>query len=235
MDKQEALKIIISCAKLYQQNLENTNLLIVSLKTRKVNFLEAKFLRGNYLHLAGVVTNNGISAQLFYQKCLNNKLSLKDFEFKGDGTTPLKLSVLPNLMNIHKSLNMIGDFNGSKPKLYADKLTGNIMACIGLTKSGAYYAPCTTLKEDIRPLINNQERVIAVFLKNMKEQVYTSLTYIAKGFNNIEVEKIPVDILNKIDIDNIKSSFKITFVKSNNEENETKEQIASDSETDKDN
>jgi hypothetical protein len=52
---------------------------------------------------------------------------------------------------------------------------GNIKACIGLNKNGCYYVPVTSLKEDIRDLVTNQERIIAIFEKDICEALYSKL------------------------------------------------------------
>jgi len=70
LDKKEALKIVFDCAKLYKENLASKNLLFLSLyKKTKFNYLEVKFLKGNYQHLTGVVINEDISPSNFYEKC----------------------------------------------------------------------------------------------------------------------------------------------------------------------
>lgn len=50
-----------------------------------------------------------------------------DFELSSDGTTQLKLQVLPSLIKSNLSANMIGNPDENRPKLYTEKLIGNIM------------------------------------------------------------------------------------------------------------
>lgn len=214
MNKIEAIRIIVDCAKIYSKNLENKNLLFISFIDEKFNYFEAKFIPGNYKHLTGVVTNKKISADFFYKKCLNDRLSLADFEFKTDGTTPLKLSVLPYLMEIYKNSKITGDFNGSKIKLKSDKITGTISACLGFKKQSEIYVPVTTLKEDTRNLIQSNERIIAILSKNIKDRKYDCLNYIVKEFINTRKEVLPIELLKKIDTKNTKCSFEKVFVKS---------------------
>ncbi|MDP4268293.1 MAG: PBECR4 domain-containing protein [Bacteroidota bacterium] len=215
MDKQDALKIIFDCAKLYKDNLEGKNLIFLSvLNKTKFNYIETKFLKSNYQHLTGVVVDeNKISPNNFYRKCINQRLSINDFDFKSDGTTLLKLSVLPQLMNISKNCNMIGNFNGSKPKLYANKLAGNVRACLGLSKSGSYYVPVTALKEDVRDLIIEQERIVAILSKSISTKLYTHFLYSAK---DVRIESdIPDEILQKIDLENLTYNFNEKLIISN--------------------
>ncbi|EPY2277954.1 PBECR4 domain-containing protein [Clostridium sporogenes] len=192
MDKKEALNIILECSKNYNDNLADKHFLFLSYNKNKYNHIEVHFLKSNFLHLTGAKTK--ISARNFYNKCLKNRLSIHEFDFKKDGTTLLKLSVLPKLINITKISKMIGDYNNSKPKLYSDKLTGSVQASLGLVKDGQYYYPDTALKEDTRHLINNQERVIAIFSKNSNEEIYSNLEYLAKGIKLEEI-KLPNNVL----------------------------------------
>jgi hypothetical protein len=214
LNKKEALKIVFNCAKLYKENLEGRNLLFLSVYNKtKFNYIEVRFLKSNYQHLTGVVVNEeNISPSYFYEKCLNKRLSINEFEFKSDGTTPLKLSVLEQLMNIYKNSKMIGDFNSTKPVLYSDKLTGDTFACMGFRKDNQFYVPVTVLKEDTRDLINNQERIIAIFSKNINEELYKNLNYLVKGFN--DKDKLPSEVLSKLNIENMICKFENCFVKS---------------------
>lgn len=218
--KEEAIKIIYKCAKLYKENLENRNFLFISsINNNKLSHIEAKFLKNNFKHLTGVADNDKkISANLFYTKCLNNKLSLHDFKMRDDGTTELKLSVLSELMKINKCVKMIGNCNKYKPKLYVDKLAGNTRACIGLSKVDEFYVPITALKEDTRDLITETEKVIAIFSKGIKEALYTNLTYIAKDFEGIDINICPKVIIKKLDIGNLNCSFGAKFIKDTLEE-----------------
>lgn len=215
MKKADALKIIIKSAELYRENLENRNFLFISLVNKvNLNFIEVKFHKSNFKHLTGVVIpNEKISATQFYKKCLNHKLSLYDFELRTDGTTELKLSVLPQLMNINKSVKMIGDFNNYRPKLYIGKLAGNITACIGLNKDDEFYVPATSLKEDIRGLVVKTEKVIAIFSKRIEDELYTDLTYLSKDFNGIEISRCPKAMLKKLNVDNISDYQGLKFMK----------------------
>jgi len=90
MSKEEALKVILSCSKIYHDNLENKNLLyILEDRLGKISCLEAVFLSRNFLHLTGVkISNKKIkSSSEFYHLCLKNQLSISDFEFNSNGTT----------------------------------------------------------------------------------------------------------------------------------------------------
>ncbi len=207
MNKHEALQVIVYCAIEYEKNLANKNLLFLSTINNRFDYFEAQFIRSNYHHLTGTILNDHMTPRLFYQRCLKNQLSIHDFKIKDDGTTILKLTVLPKLMNIYTNAKMIGDFNGSKPKLYVEKLTGGTAACIGFTKSGNFFVPVTVLKEDMRELVVNQQRVLAILSKSIQDERYNILNYMAKGFIGIEEQKLPTAILEKFDKENIQGLF----------------------------
>ena len=69
--------------------------------------------------MTGFKTN--INANQFFDLCVNRRLKENDFEFADDGTTQLKMQVLPKLVNKNLSAKMIGDYNNFYPKLYTEK------------------------------------------------------------------------------------------------------------------
>lgn len=101
MKKEAAIKIITSCAKIYKENLENKNLLFIFGDLQTPEYFEALFLPRNFLHLTGVklIESRIFSSKDFYNRCLNGKLSPNDFSMAQDGTTEMKLYVLPKIMD----------------------------------------------------------------------------------------------------------------------------------------
>lgn len=148
MNKEEALTIIISSAKYYEENLENRNIMFVFQEEQnKIKYIETVFLPRNFLHLTGIkiINQNIKSSTEFYHLCLKNQLTISDFEFNSNGTTPLKLKILPQILKIHKITKMIGDYNNIKPYLSTKKIAGGIHACLGFKQEGNYYIPNTAL------------------------------------------------------------------------------------------
>ena len=98
MRKEEAAKIIIGCAKMYHENLENNNLLFIFGLPQMPEYFEAVFLPRHFLHLTGALipATHFISSTDFYDRCLKSRLSLSDFCIPKDGTMDMKLSVLPD-------------------------------------------------------------------------------------------------------------------------------------------
>lgn len=188
--KEEALKIILKCCKLYHSNLENKNVMfIVQDKRKDIHYLEMLFLASNFLHLTGInITNKKIKSSTdFYNLCLKNQITVSDFKFNSNGTTSMKLQILPQIIQIQKICKMTGDYNNTKLYLSTQKLVGNVNICMGFIKKGNYYIPNTALKEDIRNITTEQAKIIAIMVKNVKDAKYKEITYLNK---NIEMKTI---------------------------------------------
>lgn len=174
--KQEAIRIVVSCAEAYKTELLNRDLLIVSkANNNRLNFLRVTFRKGNFLHLTGLKTK--VRAARFFDMCIAHKLSPKVLEFASDGTTQLKLEVLPQLMRKDLSAKMIGDIDSRTPKLYTEKLVGNIRACMGFKNDSSTYVPNTVLNRDMRDITSNRAQIVAVLRKSTEESQYTEVTY----------------------------------------------------------
>lgn len=199
MKKNDAIEILYKSALLYEKNLKNRNLLIIYGNVNVPKFIETKATADNFLHLTGVEnTNPSITPAKFYENILDKKVSLNDFEFKKDGTTTLKLSVLPYLMEITKQGKMLGIYNFKRPRLKTDKLIGNISVSMGLVKSGRFYSPNTVLKGDIRDDIEKSERVLSILSKGIKEEKYNIIESTAK---KIDIDRLLIKIADDIMID----------------------------------
>lgn len=199
--KKDAIRIVTACAKQYKEQLVNRALLFICIdKHGKASAIEFTFDTSNFLHLTGLKlvkrkrhgSGDGasISASDFYEKCLNHKLQEDDFYFAKDGTTELKLDVLPSLLTKNLAAKMIGDFHSDKPKLLTEKLAGGRNACMGFIRNSTSdrFVPNTVIKDDLcrhtlRPL-----RVVACYRKNRCDAQYDELTYLAKGIDWEAVE-----------------------------------------------
>ena len=205
MNQKEILKKLKESAKIYKENLQNTNLLIIYNKNNRVEYIEVLFLARNFMHLTGVrsLEKSGKykKANQFYNACLNNKLSYKDIIIKDDGTTKLKLDIISNLVNIDKECKMIGMYDNSKKELITDILVGSVHMCVGLIRdSKTYYIPNTLLKEDIRKLTIERYPIIGILKKKINEEKYQTLTYISKKMDISMITK-NIELCNKINIE----------------------------------
>ncbi|MEG2122716.1 MAG: PBECR4 domain-containing protein [Clostridium sp.] len=184
MNKCEAQKILFECAELYRNNLIDSNLLFICVdKYKNIDTLEVKFLTTGFMHLTGVKSpKERVSAGAFFDKCINRRLALEEFEMAADGTTEMKLKILPMLFRKNLSASMIGDFAARTPVLVTEKLAGGVKGCMGFVfdeKTG-YYAPNTVLNIDIRTYVTNQLRVVATFRKKKREVDYSEIVYASK-------------------------------------------------------
>jgi hypothetical protein len=187
MKKEEALKILLQSAECYEKNLRGKNLLFIfENKDKDSEWYEAVFEGSNFLHLTGVVVDKSIiSARMFYEQCLAKRLSTADFELSLDGTTELKLDVLPQLVSKNLSARMIGEFSSNRVKLYTERLAGNVYGCMGFVKDvyGRKNVPNTVLKQDIRDVTARANRILLTYRKEKEAAQYTEIVYSTKKYD----------------------------------------------------
>lgn len=211
---EEARSIVMRCAKQYERNLLNQLFLIIyrDRKDNQVKSLEIYFGKENYQHLTGVelVDQHGHIrhhvAELFYEKCVSNRLRKDEIKLRADGTTNLKLVALPVMMEIQKVTKIEGDYSNRRPYLIADKLIGNVNFCLGLLQAEEknYYVPASTLLEDIKKFTDSPSQVLAIFSKEHGEGKYSTIRYVAKGLDLRKLH-IPSDIEQMISLENYKA------------------------------
>lgn len=191
MTKKEALAVVFSCAQLYKENLVDKTLLFVTTdKHKKIHCLEVTFDISNFLHMTGFKVNKAeITARHFFSLCYDKRLTENDFEFADDGTTEMKMRVLPGLVKKNLSAKMLGDYNMSQPKLFTDKLAGSISACMGFVRDRGEgrFIPNTVLEGDIREKVRTSDRIILTYRKERKATQYSEIVFMAK---KIEWEKL---------------------------------------------
>ncbi len=207
---EEARQIVMRCAKQYDKNLLNQLFLIIyrDKKDNQIKYIEIFFGKENFQHLTGVelLDRQGNVrmhvAELFYNKCLNNKLRKDEIKVRTDGTTNLKLAALPVMMDIQKVTKIEGDYNNYRPYLVADKIIGNVNFCLGLQKADdkGYYIPVSTLLEDIKKLTIAPSQVLAIISKEKEEIKYKRIRYVTKGLN-LNNLKIPAEVGEKISLE----------------------------------
>ena len=206
--KEEARRLVLNCAKKYQQNLLNKMLLVIyrDRLDNKVRSIEVIFHKRNYQHLTGLelIDNQGKvlhnQSVNFYRKCIENKLGLNEFKFRQDGTSQLKLTALPILMDITKITKITGDYNNIKPYLLVDKVMGGVNFCLGLTLEDNVYVPSSALLEDIKNLTNVPSQVLAILQKDINDIKYTNVKHVAKGLT-LKNLTLPDNIKKMIDLE----------------------------------
>jgi hypothetical protein len=129
-----------------------------------------------------------LSAPDFYERCIDGKLSEKDFTIKTDGSTIQKSHVSTELMSIHKRSTMYGESG----LLYTEKLLGNIRGCIGHKKSKnhRFHYPNTLLETDIRNKSAAHYPVLAVYQKLITEPLYNIICYKSKILRDVDYNKL---------------------------------------------
>lgn len=192
MNKTELLKIITQYSKEYHKNLNNKNFIILAKSKNNIISFNIIFNSTNYLHLTGVTTP--LSAQEFFDACLNNKLTLNMFAPKyNSNIMNAKMNAIPHLVNIHKLARNIGDYNNLKPNLYTDKILGNVGVSLGLVypkekKTKKYMQPNSLMSEDSRILSKKPFLpIIAILIKDIKDKKFDTITYKSK---NINIDKL---------------------------------------------
>ena len=202
MDKRRAIQIMTKSVEIYRDNLEDQKILFLyglpsevkkQLQTERkilssIQGYEVAFHRYNFLHLTGVRLNKSgtASAIHFYQKCIDKRLTENDFVFAKDGSTGQKLDILENMMHIKKNVTMIGDFTDRGPKLFSEKVAGNVCGCIGFVqdRNTKLNVPNTLLKKDIRDVTAQPVyKVFAVISKHYTDDKYSMIAKIDKSIN----------------------------------------------------
>lgn len=201
MDKRRAIHIITKAAKLYRDNLEDQKILFLFAQPSEIKkeLIEGKVLssikgyevafhRYNFMHMTGVKLNKTetVSAIHFYEKCLDQRLTEHDFFLAKDGSTGQKLDILEHMMRIKKNVTMIGEFADRGPKLFTEKVAGNVCGCIGFVKdrNTGLNVPNTLLKKDIRDVTAKPYyKVFVVASKHYTEEKYLVFNKIDKSID----------------------------------------------------
>jgi hypothetical protein len=210
LTKEEAAYKIHQCAIMYNDNLLNKNILFLSICNNKSYYFESAFFENNFKHLTGV--EGGLEPALFFNAALNNKLGNNDIKFKKDGTSELKINVLPKLMNIHLNARMIGDYDYGGVHLVADKLAGTTTSVMGfIQRKSGYYIPNTVLKDNLANIaIKPYHRVLSTFIKPFIDDMYSEVSYITKDISLITID-ILKSLQDKVDYQNLKATFPIPW------------------------
>lgn len=207
--KDEARRIVLNCSKDYRKRLLNKKMIIIyrDSQEKTIHYIEVGFYEKNYQHLTGLELidkkGNVLCGQSknFYRKCVDNKLGINEFQFRKDGTTPLKLKALPVLMDISRVTKITGNYNNSRPYLFVDKVVGGVNFCLGLSRAGDEYVPSSALLEDIKKITDTSCQVLAILQKEMDEVIYSTIKHVAKGLNLSSIQ-LPKEINDKISLEN---------------------------------
>lgn len=198
--KQQYLQIICEAAQTYEKELCGNTLLLVYGSIHNLHLKEIEFTQKGFQHLTGTncAINDPDGKKLFYQKALNHKLSVNDFNEKDDGTTRLKMETISIAMRIATNVNLAGDFRNNKLKLKADNTAGATEWCIALRNKGnGIFVPVSLLNDDLRNNSDNYDSVLAVLRRPIKEKKYCEVSYVSKN-KNIDMTTFMTALLNRV-------------------------------------
>lgn len=195
----EALKIIVDAAKNYDLKLKDKHFLIVYQEENQIKTACVGFRDMNFLHLTGVKTK--LSAQLFYSAAISGKLSEKNFSLDTKGKAQQKLAVLPFLHELFYHNCMIGDFINSGIYIKADYFVGDTKAVlsVGFRYGKKADMPVTLYNENVKTLSRPIYKVLEIFVKEYKETMYSTCTYLSKG-QSMDKLRLPDDISEFVDL-----------------------------------
>lgn len=229
--KKRALSIVSNAAAIYDNYLCNHNLLLILGNPSTPSFIETKAEDKNFLHLTGFVLNKSSLlkdvndkksnlASIFYEKLLNKRINMSDFEFK-DRNTEQKLNILINTLNVSSSVKMVGDYSGYRINLKTDKVAGNVNSFLGFIKTGKYYTPNTAMADDIRKNTGYTQKVLAILSKKIDEPEYNRILSVGKKIKIVPLlEKVSSSV--KIDKSLLESTPTKQAEQSEKETNSTK-------------
>lgn len=193
MSKEGDINIIVASAERYKKELLGRELLFLCLdKHKNIHTLEVSFGDAHFLHLTGVTTNaSHLSAKAFFKRCMDHRLSTRDFEYKNDGRTPAKLRALQAIISKNLNAVMVGDYNHTKPLLITEKIVGGQYHALGfvMSEGSGCYVPNTALECDIRQITHRPTlQIVLTCRKYRNEKRYTEVVYSTK--KDVEWEKI---------------------------------------------
>ncbi len=177
---------LIRCARSYEKELNNRNLLLVCMdKHHRLSLIEVSFRARNFMHLSGIRLRDPMSipADTLYSRCISHRLAHKDTTLAPEGITPSKLETLSLVADNCLSAGLVTDWNTDNPVIYTDKFPGGFKGCIQLARDSetGIFVPCDMRKASIHRLSKGFTRVIATYRKGADEDRYSEIVHTAKG------------------------------------------------------
>lgn len=139
--KKRVVECAVSCASIYQEKFVEYDYLICSEAFDGIRCQEVKAEANNFLHLLGV--NTSLSAEDFYNKCIDKTLEVDDFDFiKKDqseksvkGSVRQKIKALPQMLNMFEK-DLFVEKNFKKNKITCLFATADADFTIGFVETG---------------------------------------------------------------------------------------------------
>jgi|GEM_PF-1490368 len=214
MTNEQIANEIIKYAREYQSNFVGKNVMFVfkSRQNASIGAFETDYPTPNFLHLTGVDINRNTvsSATAFYDLAIKGELNDSHFTVREKRKVEGKLSAFSQTMAIHKTAKEVGDYVGNMGKLYTEKLSGNVFACLGYRLDDTVYVPDTNLNRNINLFVKKPHAfILATLRKNVSDEKYTEITHVKKGLDFSTVT-LPAEILAKLS-DEAKTALKQPF------------------------
>lgn len=188
MDKKMALKKMKIAIINYETYLKNHEYLIIYNEDDNYQLRKIIFKKENFHHLTGVKLN--IKKSAFYDRLLNSKLSLNDFDFDPNGTTCLKLDVIEKYHTLFFTPCNIGYYDANNYvniKLSTNKIIGKQNISLGLRKEKNYYNPNSLLKQQMGMITHKVYPVICILKKTFDSKEY-EYSYLHKDYEKVFIE-----------------------------------------------
>lgn len=187
--KQEAIRIITRAAQRYNVNLSGRRFLVVYDAGDTLGSAYISFGKAHFAHLTGLKIN--LRPAVFYDRCLDSRISQRDFDFTAHGNEMLKLSVLEQLPGFLWGPNLRGDFNRTGIYLSSDYFIGKTsgVLSVGFRHTATDDIPVSLMKEDIRKVTIRSDRVLAVWRSDPGSAACTELIFLASGQDEQELLK----------------------------------------------
>lgn len=198
-DKKKAVSIITSAASIYDDNLNNRDVLFIAKRQKALSWYEMRFISANFKHFTGV--DSSLSANKFFSNALDKRLSLNDIIFKDDYLAGKKMNILEDAVRLPYTAKMIGEFNYAGIKIQAEVGSGSVGYTMAFRKDGnGLYYPVSVIEEDIRKSVMPASPIAIILRKDIVEDKYNEITYRSKNIN-IEHLHFPNELLEIISDD----------------------------------
>ncbi len=196
LSKSKIINTLFASVSNYENHLNNKNFMFIyQINQNQFEFLEVGFEASHFKHLTGV--NSDFTAKHFYKLCLKKKLSPHAVAEKENGTTALKLKILPQLPALTQMSVMVGEFGNYRIHLEADHVLGTTnQMSLALKTNKNYSIPISLLQTDIRQQTKKAYPVIAIYSKKISDPLYDTVSFFKP---TISITSFPECIISKLD------------------------------------
>lgn len=198
----EEIKRMLHLSAAVYSNVCNKQVLFIYRKNSKneeYKYYETYFGKENYIHLVGCCSNKFITAEQFYDKCLEtDDIPIEYITYKESRlATSNKLEVFTSLFKFpYIKLYKIGKHDKINEKNNFQIGIGNSMSngVLGFTKYNKLPVPTTILVNSLSEYTTSEENVLAILCKSSKK--YDTIIGCIKS--GLLIEDLPKSLQNKL-------------------------------------